>query len=156
MTTWRAKVVVSAMTVMLAAEVVVAKESLIQKLLRIAGLTATPSQMRGPAETVSEGNIWIVQIDEGAPKPLTNDGGYRSPVFSAVDGMIYALKGNTIVRVPARGGVPEKVQTVPGVVKLVGFDPRTPNDIVVLFADSSPAPLGVVSLSDGKITRLPF
>src|SRR5262249_19119084 len=40
--------------------------------------------------------------------------------------------------------------------KLVGFDPRTPNDIVVLFADSSPAPLGVVSLSDGKITRLPF
>src|SRR5215467_10641340 len=35
------------------------KESIVTKLLRIAGLTVAPTQMRGPGDEVAPGDIWI-------------------------------------------------------------------------------------------------
>src|SRR5262245_24586198 len=90
------------------------RESLIDRLLRISGLTAAPSQMRGPADDVLVGNIWIVPAEGGASRGLTTDGGYRSPIFSAADGMIYALKENALVRLPAQGGPVTNLQDAKG------------------------------------------
>ena len=59
------------------------KESIVTKLLRIAGLTVAPTQMRGPGDDVPAGDIWIVTLDQRAPRPLTTDGGYRSPLVAA-------------------------------------------------------------------------
>ena len=59
------------------------REPLLTKLLRIAGLTAAPSQMRGPADDAAVGNIWMVSIDRRDARALTTDGGYRSPIFLA-------------------------------------------------------------------------
>jgi hypothetical protein len=132
------------------------KETFLEKLLRIAGITAAPSQMRGPSDEVLPGNIWTAQASGGAAKALTTDGGYRSPVFSPSDGMIYALRENAIVRVPIRGGAAARVADAPGAVKLVGFDRSSPDEIVVLLDDAAGSPLGVVSVRTGKITRLPY
>jgi hypothetical protein len=135
---------------------VAAAESLIDKLLRIAGLTASPSQMRGPADEVVPGNIWIVNVDRGTPSALTSDGGYASPIFSP-DGTVYALKGETLVRLPRAGGAGVTVQKVPGAVKLVGFDGAATGELVVLL-EASPArsPLGAVTLKTGRVTPLPY
>jgi hypothetical protein len=131
------------------------KESLLEKLLRIAGLTAAPSQMRGPADEVLRGNIWIAEASGGAPKALTTDGDYRSPVFS-VEGAIYALKDTSVVRIPLRGGAATKVQDAPGVIKLVGFDRASADEIVVLLDNTGGSPLGALSLRSGKIVHVPY
>jgi len=45
-------------------------EPLLSKLLRIAGLTAAPSQMRGPADDAAVGNIWIASVDRRSLRAL--------------------------------------------------------------------------------------
>jgi hypothetical protein len=131
-------------------------QSLIDKLLRIAGLTAAPSQMRGPGDEVESGSIWMANLDQRTTRALTSEGGYRSPVFSPADGAIYALKGDTIVRLPADARNATAVK-VPGAIKLVGFDGKSTDELLVLF-DAGPAdsPLGTVSLKTGRVTPLPY
>jgi hypothetical protein len=133
-----------------------AAETLIQKLLRIAGLTAAPAQMRGPADQVDPGNIWRAAAETGVAKALTTDGGYTSPIFSP-DGRVYALKGGSIVRLPQETGAGVPLHKVPGALKLVGFDSTNADDLVLLF-DAPPAasPLGVLSLKSGRVTPLPY
>ena len=156
MTGWWARLAHGgAMAALLLIQTPAPKETFLEKLLRIAGLTAAPSQMRGPSEEVLSGNIWMAQVAGGAPKALTSDGDYRSPVFSVSDATIYALRQNAIVRVPLRGGAAAKVSAAPGVVKLVGFDRSSPDEIVVLLDDAG-SPLGVLALRSGAITRLPY
>lgn len=130
--------------------------TVIQKLLRIAGLTAAPAQMRGLAEEVDPGNIRIAQADRGTSKALTTDGGYTSPIFST-DGRVYALKGEMLVRLPQKTGAGVSVHKVPRVVKLVGFDRANPDELVVLLdAAAGNSPLGALSLKSGRVTPLPY
>jgi hypothetical protein len=133
-----------------------AQESATQKLLRIAGLSAAPPPQPAPASAVTPGNIWVVPSDRGAPKALTLDGGYTSPIFST-DGRVYALKGDTLVRLPQETGAGVAVHKVPRAVKLVGFD-RSNADDLVLLTDAAPgsSPLAVVSLRSGRVTPLPI
>ena len=132
------------------------KESIIAKLLRIAGLTVAPSQMRGPGDDVESGNVWIASLDGRAPKALTTDGGYRSPIVGP-DRMVYALKEDAVVRFRADGGQPgATVQKAAGVLKLVGFDPASRGEVVVLLASPvAGAPLASLSLTTGMLTPLP-
>jgi hypothetical protein len=132
-----------------------AQETLLQKLLRIPGLTAAPSQLRGPGEAIAPGNIWIAPVEGGAPKALTLDGGYTSPIFSG-DGRVYALRGDTLVRLPQETGAGVTVHKAPKVLKLVGFDGANADELVVLVdAAGGSSPLGVLSLRSGRITPLP-
>jgi hypothetical protein len=154
MTSWHAMKVATQVAVItaLSAHTCTAQETLVQKLLRIAGLTAAPSQMRGPGDEVDPGNIWIADLNRHTTKAVTNDGGYRSPVVSS-DGKIYALKGDTIVRMSLGGGAAAPVQKAPGATKLVGFENDSGDDIVVLLdAAAAASPLAVVSLGSGKVT----
>jgi hypothetical protein len=130
-------------------------QSLLQRLLRIAGLTAAPSQLRAPGDAAGSGNIWVADLDRRSQQALTTDGDYRSPVFSPADGSIYALRAQTIVRVPA-ARTPAPI-TIAGVVKLVGFDAQNPDELIVLVkADPGRSPLAVVSLKSGSVAPLPF
>jgi hypothetical protein len=141
---------------LLSLPVAAAAETLIQKLLRIAGLTAAPAQMRGPADEVEPGNIWMAAADSGTSKALTTDGGYTSPIFSP-DGRVYALKAGALVRLPQETGAGVAMHKVPGAVKLVGFDGTNADDLVLLL-DAPPggSPLGVLSLKSGRVTALPY
>src|SRR6476469_2611198 len=76
-------------------------EPLLSKLLRIAGLTAAPSQMRGPADNASVGDIWIASVDRRSARALTTNGGYRSPIFVNDAPVVLALRGNSVVRLGA-------------------------------------------------------
>jgi Tol biopolymer transport system component len=128
-------------------------DSLLNKLLRIAGLTAAPGQLR--SDDVEPGSIWVANLERGTVTRLTADSGYRSPVFSPVDGGVFALKGDAVVRIPSEGSPPAAIQRVTGAVKLIGFDSRNPDEIVILLEDGSSS-VAVLSLKNGKVTMLPY
>lgn len=132
-------------------------DTLMDKLLRVAGLTAAPAQLRGPGDEVETGNIWIANLERRTASALTSDGGYRSPVFSPADGSVYALKGDTVVRFPASNGKAAVVQKVTGALKLVGFEDKNGDEIIVLVdSGAAGSPLGVVSLKSGRVVPLPY
>jgi hypothetical protein len=129
-------------------------ESLLARLLRIAGLTSAPSQLRGPRDE-KPGQLWTATLEAQTTRALTRDGGYRSPVFSPA-GAVYALKGDAIVVVGSDGTV-SSVQTVPGIVKLIGFEGTVADDIVVLVDSAKGgSPLATVALKSGALTALPY
>jgi len=133
------------------------REPLLTKLLRIAGLTAAPSQMRGPADDAAVGNIWMVSIDRRDARALTTDGGYRSPIFLPDSSTLLALRGNAIVRLGSTGGNTSPLRMKVGVAKLVGVDSEDPSAVVVLLATPrAGSPLASVSLLDATATALPF
>jgi len=153
MIAWR---VVTLVAVTATISVPLTAQSLLQKLLRIAGLTAAPSQLRGPGDDAASGNIWVANLDRQTTQALTNDGGYRSPVFSPADRSIYALKGDAIVRIRTDGTSSSAVKA-PGAIKLVGFDGQNPDELVVLLdAGAGQSPLAIVSLKSGAVTPLPY
>jgi hypothetical protein len=128
---------------------------MVERLLCVAGLTASPAQMRGPGDEADAGDIWVAGTSGAPAAALTSDGDYRSPIFSPAAGSIVALRGETLVRIPAGGGSAAPVQRVAGVLKLVGFDARNADEIVVLL-DGGASPLGVLSVKSGKVTTLPY
>lgn len=138
---------------LLAVATAVRAETMVEKLLRVSGLTASPAEMRGPGEEPDAGDVWVVSPG-GAPAALTSGGGYRSPVFSP-DGSVFALKGDTVIRI-APGGV-ATLQKASGALKLVGFDGKNADEIVILLeSGGAGSPLGVLSLKTGKMLALPY
>jgi hypothetical protein len=132
------------------------KESLLVTLMRIAGLTATPSQMRGPEDEVRAGNIWLVAVDGVGARALTTEGGFRSPVFSISDNSsLFALKGDAIVQMDVTAGRAVQQRRAAAVTKLVGFD-SSDRDALVVLLDNSAAPLGVISMRTGRIAPLTY
>lgn len=132
-------------------------EPLLRKILRIAGLTATPKQMRGPDDEARVGEIWIADVDRRTTRALTTDAGYRSPVFSLTNTTVYALKDDTIVAIPADGGPPVATQKLAGASKLIGFDTASSDGLVVLLGvPPGRSPLAVVSLKSGSVTPLAY
>jgi hypothetical protein len=133
-----------------------AAETMLERLLRVSGLTAAPGQMRGPGDDISAGDIWVASPGGAAPVVLTSGGGYTSPIFSPTDGSILALKSAGVVRIPVAGGRVVTIQKAAGVLKLIGFDARNTDEVVVLLESSGSTPLGVLSLKTGKVTPLPY
>ena len=132
-------------------------EPLLTKLLRIAGLTAAPSQMRGPADNAAVGDIWIASVDRRSVRALTTDGGYRSPIVVNDTPLVLALRGNSVVRLGAQGGSAIPLPDAPNVVKLVGIDATSPAEVIVLLdAPARTSPLGTLSLQSGKVSPLPY
>jgi hypothetical protein len=131
------------------------KRSLLDTLLRIAGLTAAPSQMRGSEAEVGSGNIWVVGVDGRGARALTADGGYRSPLFSINDDSLVALKGDAVVRISIGDSRAVQQQRAAGVTRLVGFD-RADGDSLIVLLDAAAAPLASVSMRTGRITPLPY
>jgi hypothetical protein len=153
---WSRRMMLVAVAATLAVAASAATESLVNRLLRVAGLTAAPGQMRGPGDEADAGNIWIVSLDRRAAKALTSDGGYRSPIFSPADRAVYALKGHTIVRISADGSKATAVRNVAGALKLIGFDGKNPDEAVVLLDNGVSSPLAIVSLKSDAVIPLPY
>ena len=129
-------------------------DSFLKTLSNFFNLGSSAAQMKGPGDEVATGTIWTADIEKRTATRITEEEGYRSPVFSATGTVIFALKGDNLVRIKP-GGSPEEVRKINGIVKLIGFDSRNPDEILVLFKDDN-APLGVLSLKTGNIALLPY
>ena len=57
-------------------------ETFLEKILRITGVSATPSQQRAPGEEMEAGGeIWLADVKTGSLRKLSSEAGFRSPVF---------------------------------------------------------------------------
>jgi hypothetical protein len=134
-----------------------AADSLLDRLLRIAGLTAAPSQMKGGDDAGDAGDVWVADLERKTINQVTRDGGYRSPVFVPGDDSILALKGDRLVRIAPYSGTVTAVQNLKNAVKLVGFDIQDPDLLLVLLEIATDgSPLGLLSLQSGNMTALSY
>lgn len=127
-----------------------------ERLLRFAGISATPNAQKAPGDEATAGDIWLVQVNSSGASRLTHEGGYRSPIFLTGDTKVIALKGPDVMEIPVAGGEPKKLLCVKQVVKLVGANMDDPNSILVLIKDENRNPaLGLLTLHDGLVSRIP-
>src|SRR5215470_17196282 len=70
-------------------------ESFWDIVLRIAGISANPDQLKGPGDEVEAGDVCVVNLAELGRYSLRRDGGYHSPLFRPEDADILALKDHT-------------------------------------------------------------
>jgi hypothetical protein len=131
-------------------------DSFLTKVLRVTGISVSPSQLKGPDEEGEAGDLWLVNIAQNTQAQLTRDGSYRSPVFAPGDAHILALRGEALVRLPKTGGTPERLHTVKGVTKIVGFDQTDQDQALILLKEDGGAAVGLLSLTSGHLIRLPY
>lgn len=122
---------------------------------RALGISKTPSAMRGPDDPTLSGDIYLIAVDGSAPRRLTSEGGYRSPVFAAGDAAILALKGQSLVSVPLDAGTPREFRVPSGLLKLLGVD-RQDADRLMLLTESAKGTSGLAELSlrSGRLTPM--
>jgi hypothetical protein len=134
-----------------------AAEPLWQKLLRVAGVSATPSTQRGPRDEPKSGVIFAANLDNLTMRPITTEGNFRSPVFAPDDRTVFALRGNKVIRISADTGRLEELFVLDGAYKLIGFDRDDSDELFVVLSGNaqrfSPA---VVSLTSGRASAIPF
>src|SRR5205809_334934 len=92
-----------------------ASESFWQKVLRITGISVIPSRMKGPGNLPADGQIWIAHLPAGRPVKLeiTDEGGFRSPVFTPDGFYLLAMRSNQIWRISPENGSGSIAHTVP-------------------------------------------
>jgi len=130
-------------------------ESFWSKLLRVAGVSATPASLRGEDRAAS-GDIWLVVAQKPTPQRLTRGGEYASPVFDSLGQSVLALSGGDLYRVPVSGEAPVKLRALKGVTKLVGVSHDDPDQLLVLAQDAQGLRFAaMLSLQAGTLTRIP-
>lgn len=132
-------------------------ESFWEKLLRISGISASPSTLKGPGDEVESGQIWLAEVGPKRTHRLAVGSGYRSPVFMPRGNDILALEGNDIVRLSSAGGEPKKLYAVSRATKLVGFSLDDPDKVLILTEDAAGhSGVGLLSVSTGSVTPLAY
>ena len=132
------------------------KESLRHRLLRFSGIADNPSTLKGPEQGAS-GEIWVADLGSQRTRELTADGEYRSPVFTPGRNTVLALKGTDIVRLRFSGGAPQRIYSIKGISKLVGFNRDDPDQLLVVSDDALARPsVGWLSVKTGQIAPIPY
>ena len=131
-----------------------AADAFLDRMLNIFGITASPGQLRGDA-TVAAGQIWVADIASGRRRAVTADATYRWPIYDYPGTGVLALRGDALVSVSPSAPTATVVHRIPGIEKLIGFDRRDPDKILVVM-DRADAPLASLSRKTGKLSFLPF
>lgn len=132
-------------------------ESLWKKLLRVTGISATPSQQKAPDDEMEAGGeIWIAQVTRGTSRKLSDASGFRSPIFAPNDRAVLALKEGTLWQLSLETGAARKLRPSPGLTKLIGIDRDDSDKILVLMEHGPTGGLAFFSLADGAITGISY
>jgi len=130
-------------------------ESWWETILRVAGISATPSSQKGPGDKIENGELWIVNVDGGNRFQIVEGRGFRSPIFRQDQSSVLALKEDEIVEIKVSGLIetPIPLFSVSGITKLVGGVKDDSDTILVLQTDDA---VGLLSLETGQVTPLPY
>jgi hypothetical protein len=131
----------------------VGAESLWQKVLRITGISVTPSQQKAPGEEVKAGGaIWIANLVTGEVRKLSAQDGFHSPIFAPNDQTVLAIKNEALWQILLENGAATRIRELTGLTKLVGSDRDDPDKILVLLT-RGPA---VYSLRSGALSNISY
>ncbi len=131
------------------------KESFLQKLLRVFGISATSAKQKG-GNDAKPGEIWVVDLVKNERLLVKGDDdiGYRSPIFMPCDQMILVLKGDQIIKVSLKGETQQTYSPIAGVVKIIGYSLDDKDKILVLKANPDKhLLLGFFSLANNRIAE---
>lgn len=132
-----------------------AAESLWKRVLRVTGVSATPSQQKA-GDDVEDGEIWIVNVTGGEPVRLSSAAGFRSPIFAADGKSVLAVKEESLWRVALNGGAATRLHRVPGLRKLVGIDAADMDKSLGLVLRDEKWTVGLLSITRGEFSELEF
>jgi hypothetical protein len=120
------------------------------------GVSANPGNQKG-GEPEADGDIFLYNVTTKFGSQL-KQGTFRSPIFMADDKAILALSGNKVVKIEVDNGKLTELFTVPGIIKLVGAEKDAPNQVLILsdLDNDRCFGVGVLSLTDGKVTTLDY
>jgi hypothetical protein len=127
------------------------------RILRIAGVSATPASLRGE-DRVTCGDVWWTTAGQNpVAHRLTRGGGYCSPVYDASGQNILALKSGELYRIALDGKPPIELQSLSSITKLVGMNRDNPDELLVVGRDAEHLPFAaIVSVKTGAINRIPY
>ena len=136
---------------------VTAEDGLLNKLLRITGISATPSQQKAPSEEIEAGGeIWISNLKAGTLQKLGHENGFRSPIFGPNDDAVLTVKGGALWRLSLQTGAASKIYQVAGLTKVVGIDRQDSDKALVLIKRGSTTAPALLSLVTGAITEISY
>jgi hypothetical protein len=130
-------------------------EGLLNKVLRITGISATPSQQKAPGEEAG-GEIWISNVKAGTRQKLGHESGFRSPIFGPNDEAVLAVKDGALWRVSLQTGAASKIHQIAGLTKMVGIDRHDSDKILVLIKRGSTIAPALLSLATGAISEISY
>ena len=149
--------VVACAALLLCQHVTGQQDGLLNKLLRITGISATPSQQKAPSEEIeAAGEIWISNVKTGTLQRLGHEDGFRSPIFGPNDETVLAVKGETLWQLSLQTSTASKMHQVAGLAKVVGTDRQDSDKILVLIKRNSSTAPALLSLATGVITKISY
>ena len=126
-------------------------------VLRFTGVSANPSTLKGAEDEIVTGQVWLADAKAGTPQQLTADAGYRSPIFFPEGADLLVMKGEELRRISTVSREQQKVASVSGVTKLIGFDRNDPSQVLLLEEDDAGhVKVELLSLGTAKLTQLPY
>src|SRR5262245_12210861 len=132
-------------------------ENLREKILRISGISANPSQENAPlADLEVGGAIWVSDPKAGTRRQVRNDTGFHSPIFAPNDSTIVALRDGWLWQINVESGKGNRVHHLSEVTKLIGSDRDDPDKILVLRDEKGKVVPALLSLGSGKLTDIPY
>lgn len=131
----------------------VGAESLWQRVLRIAGISATPTQQKAPGDRL-EGDVWVAGLSQPSLAAVTRGGGYRTPLLLPGDEALIALRGEAVVRVRLADGTPQVLWRIRGASRMVGMDRDDPDKVLLVLDKGGALGLGLLSLRSGRVAPL--
>jgi len=126
-----------------------------EAILRVAGISATPSSLKGPRDSMTDGELWVVNAEGGGRFQIVAGREFRSPIFRQDQQSVLALRGEEIVEVKVSGLIetPIPLFSVSGIGKLVGGIKDDSDTILILQKGDT---VGLLSLETGQVTPLPY
>jgi hypothetical protein len=133
------------------------KETFAQRVLRFSGVSANPNTLKGAGDELASGQIWMGDLRSGAVRRITEEFGYRSPVYYPNGMDILALQGADVMRISSGGDRPVKLYRIAGITKFIGFGIDDPDQALMLSEDEEGrASPSLLSVKTGAAAPLPY
>jgi hypothetical protein len=127
-----------------------------KKLLSFTGISASPGQMKSPnVDLPAGGEVWLADLETGQRRKLTEEPGFRSPIFTPDGRAVLLVRSNQLYELQLDAGSPRKLLEIPGLWKLIGVNREATNDICALVSCDGAWTVESVTLADGSITKIP-
>ena len=135
---------------------VVKQETFFATILRVLGISALPNNTKSDEEGF-DGDICLTELPLGQFKCITQNGAYRSPVFTPERSKkILAVKAGKVVLLSMMGQEEKAVSSVKA-IKLVGINQSATSQVLVIYSDpSNQEAAGLLSWETGQLTPIPL